>query len=56
MEFGEMNKQIMQFLRELLASLFSKYNNEQLQEIFMRVASVKKFQQVNNALKYYLIA
>ena len=46
-----MNKSILQFLRELFTNLFTKHNDEQLVEILMRIATVKKFYQLRNALK-----
>lgn len=46
-----MNKSVLQFLRELFTELVSKYNDEQIQEIFMKIVSIKKFSHVRNALK-----
>lgn len=50
-EFGEMNKYLLQFLRELFTNLFDKYNDLQVQEIFMKIATYKKLYQLRNALK-----
>ena len=50
-EFGEMNKFLLQFLCELFTGLFSKQSKEKIQEIFMKISSIKKFYQLRNAIK-----
>lgn len=50
-EFGEMNKYLLQFLSELFSTLLTKQNNDQIQEIFMKIVSVKKLYQLRNAIK-----
>ena len=50
-EFGEMNRMMMQFLRQLFTNLFTKFSNEQIQEMFMRIATLKSLFQLRNALK-----
>jgi nucleolar MIF4G domain-containing protein 1 len=54
-EFGEMDKSMLTFLRELFTSLFTKHTHEQLQELFMRIANVKKFNHLTNALKLFIV-
>ena len=50
-EFGEMNKSILQFLKELFTELLNKYDQEQIQEIFLKIAKIRKLSQLKNALK-----
>ena len=46
-----MNKQLMQFLRELFTSLLKKCNEDVLKEIFLRITSTKALNNLRNALK-----
>ena len=52
MDFGELDKAMLRFLRELLTVLLTKQRDDKLQEIFMHVATLKKFKQLRNALRY----
>ena len=50
-EFGEMNKAMLQFLREFLGGLVIKQSEERLQEIFLKVSTTKNLNSLRNALK-----
>ncbi|RNA03977.1 nucleolar MIF4G domain-containing 1 [Brachionus plicatilis] len=53
-EFGEMNKSLLQFLSQLFTTLLTKQSNDRIQEIFMKIASIKKLYQLRNAIKLFI--
>lgn len=50
-EFGEMNRNMLQFLREFIGGLVTKQSEERLQEIFLKISTIKNLQSLRNALK-----
>ena len=46
-----MNKYMLQFLRELLTSIFKKMNDERMQQIFLKISAMKNLSHLVNALK-----
>ncbi len=50
-EFGEMNKHILQFLNDLLRKLITEQTDQRFQEIFLKISAINKLSQLRNALK-----
>lgn len=50
-EFGQMNKSMVQFLKELFTNILTLNNDERIQEIFLKITNIKKLFQLRNAIK-----
>lgn len=46
-----MNKSMLQFLKELFTELLDKHDEQQIQEMFLKVAKIRKLNPLKNALK-----